>query len=110
MSELPNQSEVQFSKTAPLPAAPSTISADDLIPKNSAEFEKNVTLRSENDKDRSASRWAGMVVVGIALLFAVGILAFGRPDAPTADKAWNLLFTIVGAATAYIFQTNRPKP
>jgi hypothetical protein len=51
-----------------------------------------------------------MVAVGIALLFAVGILAFGRPDASTSDKAWNLLFTIVGAATAYIFQTNRPKP
>jgi hypothetical protein len=89
-------------------ATPRTIRADELIPVAS-DNHRSVIQRSEDDKDRSASRWAGMVAVGIALLFAVGILAVGRPDAATADKAWNLLFTIVGAATAYIFQTNRPK-
>jgi hypothetical protein len=75
---------------------PEELEANVLIPRSE--------LRTEDDKDRSARRWSGLAILLAALALSAAII-YIRPDGSQgADKAWNLLFIIVGYAGAYIFK------
>ncbi|HVQ07361.1 MAG TPA: hypothetical protein VMS43_02895 [Allosphingosinicella sp.] len=62
------------------------------------------TREGEELKDQAARRWGGVAILMTALIIS-GIVIFNSAEASrAADRAWNLLFLIVGYAGAYIFR------
>ncbi|MFZ4380638.1 MAG: hypothetical protein ACOYO0_01570 [Sandarakinorhabdus sp.] len=90
-----------------------TIDTKDIFPSSSVQGEISELERQEIIKLSGAKRWSGIFALGVALLLA-SIIIIARmlgqaQHESSVDHAWNLIFTIVGSATAYIFQNGSSK-
>lgn len=62
----------------PSPHLPEFINADDIIPT------KDV-VRSEDEKDQQARRWAGVIILGIVAVLCLVVICI-RPDSSQSSK------------------------
>jgi hypothetical protein len=62
------------------------------------------SIRIENVRDRAVRRWGGVAILVAALLIAGAAIAVSPDQSRSADRAWNLLFVLVGYAGAYLFR------
>lgn len=87
-------------------APPEMITADSLVPRNQVGSD-SVTIewheRLENARDRRVGRFGGIVILCIAIIIS-GAVILVPSDGSNSERAWNLMFLVVGYAGAYIFR------
>jgi hypothetical protein len=62
-------------------------------------------LRIHEIRDQAIRRWGGLILLAIALVVAAVAIGLSSDASKNSDRAWNLIFLIVGYAGAYVFRT-----
>jgi hypothetical protein len=84
------------------PHIPDIIDADIILPSSNV-------VKSEDEKDQQARRWAGVAILGFVAILCGCLITFRPEGSESAKNAWHILFAVIGAVTTYLFQSGAGK-